>query len=104
MSSQSHRAAIQTKIGAGSNPQETVDQLLSEALSEFDKVRVIHEALVNAIEASLKCTEVVAIFYKKAEKQETWKLLGIDKNKFNNQIQYEDIVVPAIRAFRKTDA
>ena len=83
MSSQSQRAAIQKKIGAGSNPQEIVDQLLSEAPSELDKAHVIREALVNASEAGLKCAKVVAIFHEKAEKQETWKLLGIDKNEFN---------------------
>ena len=83
MSSQSQRAAIQKKIGAGSNPQEIVDQLLSEAPSELDKAHVIREALVNASEAGLKYAEAVAIFHEKAEKQETWKLLGIDKNEFN---------------------
>ena len=104
MSSQSQRAAIQKKIGAGSNPQEIVERLLSEAPSELDKAHVIYEAQVNTSEAALKYVEVVAIFHEKAEKQERWKLLGIDRNKFNRQIQYKDNVAPAITAFRKIDA
>lgn len=104
VSSQSYRATISKKFRAGSNTQEIEDQLLYEASSELDKAHVICEALVNASEAGLKCAEVVAIFYEKAENQKKWKLLSIDKNGFNRQIQDKDIVVPAIQAFRKPDA
>ena len=73
-----------------------MDQVWSEAPSEHDKAYVIREAPVNASEAGLKCAEVVDIFHDKAEKQEAWKLLCIDKIEFNRQIQYDDIAASAI--------
>ena len=46
----------------------------------------------------------MAIVHSKAEREQSWRYLGLNKEEFNTRIQYDTIVAPGVEAFRKTDA
>ena len=95
---------VSRNIDAESNPTAFVDQLLSAATTQKERAQVIFDTLIRASEAGQKCNEVVAIIHSKAEEEKTWTHLGLGKAEFNEHIHYDDIVAPAVEAFRKTDA
>lgn len=84
-------------------PAALVIQLLSEASTEEEKAKIIFSALINASEKGQECNEVVALCHERAEVQESWNFLGLNREEFNELICYESIVAPAVEAYRKTD-
>ena len=66
-------------IGADSDSTAIVDQLLSQATSSVDRAQIILVTLINASEAGHKCNEIVAIVQPKAEREQSWTYLGLNK-------------------------
>ena len=100
----SDRHSSVRRIGADSDPTAIVDQLLSQATSSVDRAQIILDTQINASEAGHKCNEIVAIVHSKAEREQSWTYLGLNKEEFNTRIQYETIVAPAVEAYRRMDA
>ena len=86
-------------IEADSDPTAIVDQLLSQATSSVDRAQIILDTLINASEAGHKCNKIVAIVHSKAEREQSWTYLGLNKEEFNTRIQYDTIVALAVEDF-----
>ena len=95
----SDRDSSVRRIGADSDPTAIVDQLLSQATSSVDRAQIILDTLINASEAGHKRNEIVAIVHSKAEREQSWTYLGLNKEELNTRIQYDTIVAPAVEAF-----
>ena len=82
---------------------DLVNQLLSEASTNEEIAKIIFHTLIKASETGQECNEIVAIVHEKAEAEESWNFLGLNKDEFYQQICYDSIIAPAVDAYRKTD-
>ena len=64
---------------------------------------IIFNIIINASETGQEWNEIVAIVHEKAEAEERWNFLGLNKEKFYQQICYDSIVASAVEAYRKTN-
>ena len=53
----------------------------------MNRAQIILETLINANEAGHKCNEIVTIVHSKAEREQSWTYLGLNKEEFNTRIQ-----------------
>ena len=85
------------------SPTALVNQLLLEASTEEERAKIIFNTLINTSETGQECNKIVAIVNEKAEAEESWNFLGLNKDEFYQQICYDSIVAPAVEAYRKKD-
>ena len=85
------------------SPAALVNQLLSEASTDEERAQTIFNTVMNDSETGQECNEIVAIVHEKAEAEESWNFLALNKNEFYQQICYDLIVAPAVEAYRKTN-
>ena len=76
-----------------------VNELLSEALTEEERAKIIFNTLINASKTGQECNEIVAIIHEKVEKEESWNFLSLNKDEFYQQICYDSIVAPMVEGY-----
>ena len=65
------------------SPAAFVNQVLAEASTEEERAKLIFNALISTSDRGQECNEIVALFHEKAEIEESWVFLGLNKEEFN---------------------
>ena len=85
------------------DPEAVVNQLLDKADTQEQRAEIFREIPIRAHELGHTLNGVMAVTYRMAQEEEPWQYLGINQQEYLKQIRYEEVVKPAIEAYRRTD-
>ena len=80
-----------------------LDSLLAPAQNPQHRAEILMTAQINFGEIGQKATEIIALTQEIIERERSWENLEIDQETMWERINYENVIKPAVEAYRRTD-